>query len=969
MWFFVKKGNQQITNQYNMKQKLIIPAILFLIIMGFLSGCNNRKAITNSYTIEAINDSMIFKYPNPKPVHVVEESFAVSSKNHVQHIPVTSTHLHNISVTIENTGKGVIENPYLFNAEEYDYRSLSKLTQKIVEGETNSFKKFMRIHEWFTYHYDKYGRTDSKGYNFDDYRGNPYRLINQYGGSLCGESVQTACGLLHFVPPMGSMYGRKIQMDGHQTGEVWFDGSWHNFDMSPEIRWVYFEEDNTTIVPHWKELRDNGGYLIKRIKPMTGWDIWSMVEKASCKPYPIITKVGKQWNFYYNLKPSEKITMNFDMKGRTDKVSVDYSQVHCMPDNPEESRKPCDYASAVFTYKPDFTTKLHKKYALEEKNIRWTDEGIEPANPGEAAYIVFPVKSTWCFVGANIDASFYKNGELYFAVNPQIGDTSYPQNPKWQLLKPGSVFENNAIGIEGRMAFWVKFQFKGKGSGLKNAAISSEVQMGRYTMPGLKFGMNDIRFTADNMNGSQAKITYVYDDSSKYDYYEPATANYGRHIYYRVGGNHIKYWTKPLFYKNIKKDPNGTIPIKVEIFKVSGKGAGKRVRLLKDEPLKYGTYWWYWDGKDDNGKICPVGMYAYKVTGEVGEGIYHQSDEFGERLYLFDHIWPVPNETRHSAEGSVKLIFDTDIAHDWDDVGALAVLHGLANLGEVKILGMAVAASDSGTRKYAPQALDIINTYYNRPDIPIGVCRPKGVDADPVYTKDLVLNYDFPSDIGTNVPDAVELYRKILSEQPDSSVVFLSVGMLTNMKDLLNSKPDQYSNLNGFDLVARKVKLWVAMGGTYPEGESSNFDGDKPTANYVVENWPGDVLFVGRGSYEFLTGGTLPQTPAGNPVRIVYELMQKKHNKSNIEHGSADLAAVIAAVRNPYDYWDVQTGGKSWVTYYGEDDWQSYTHWKKTPGGKQSYLISGSEKTEVLKKLINDLMTMPPQTEGGQSEK
>ena len=271
-------------------------------------------------------------------------------------------------------------------------------------------------------------------------------------------------------------------------------------------------------------------------------------------------------------------------------------------------------------------------------------------------------------------------------------------------------------------------------------------------------------------------------------------------------------------------------------------------------------------------------------------------------------------DTSAQKHAPVKLIFDTDIAYDWDDVGALAVLHGLANLGEVEILAMAVAASDSGTRKYAPMALDIIKTYYGRPDIPIGVCRPEGVDAEPVYTKDLVLNYDFPFDIGTDVPDAVELYRKILSEQPDSSVVLLSVGMLTNLKDLLNSGPDRYSNLNGYDLVSRKIKKWVAMGGTYPEGESSNFDGDKPTAQYVVDKWPGEVLFVGRGSYEFLTGGSLPETPEDNPVRIVYEIMQKKHNHKSIEHGSADLAAVIAAVRDPYAYWDVEKGENSRVT-------------------------------------------------------
>ena len=37
-------------------------------------------------------------------------------------------------------------------------------------------------------------------------------------------------------------------------------------------------------------------------------------------------------------------------------------------------------------------------------------------------------------------------------------------------------------------------------------------------------------------------------------------------------------------------------------------------------------------------------------------------------------------------EPPVSLIFDTDMAPDYDDVGALAVLHALADSGEARIL-------------------------------------------------------------------------------------------------------------------------------------------------------------------------------------------------------------------------------------------------------------------------------------------
>lgn len=58
----------------------------------------------------------------------------------------------------------------------------------------------------------------------------------------------------------------------------------------------------------------------------------------------------------------------------------------------------------------------------------------------------------------------------------------------------------------------------------------------------------------------------------------------------------------------------------------------------------------------------------------------------------------------------VRLIFDTDIMGDVDDVGAVAVLHALANQGEVKILAMGVCVKNP----WSPLCLDALNTYFGR---------------------------------------------------------------------------------------------------------------------------------------------------------------------------------------------------------------------------------------------------------------
>ena len=67
-------------------------------------------------------------------------------------------------------------------------------------------------------------------------------------------------------------------------------------------------------------------------------------------------------------------------------------------------------------------------------------------------------------------------------------------------------------------------------------------------------------------------------------------------------------------------------------------------------------------------------------------------------------------------ESKVNIIFDTDMGPDYDDVGALAMLHALADKGEANIL----ATVSSNMYKNAVSCIDVINHYFGRPDIPVG---------------------------------------------------------------------------------------------------------------------------------------------------------------------------------------------------------------------------------------------------------
>src|SRR4051812_15416734 len=117
----------------------------------------------------------------------------------------------------------------------------------------------------------------------------------------------------------------------------------------------------------------------------------------------------------------------------------------------------------------------------------------------------------------------------------------------------------------------------------------------------------------------------------------------------------------------------------------------------------------------------------------------------------------------------VKIILDTDFGNDCDDTGALAILHQMAYNGEAEILATMYPMND----EFGAAAIDVVNTYYGKPNIPIGTYKGtyvyKGKHND-FYNSRLVNN--FPNDLrsGKNAPDAIALYRKVLSSQPDNSV-------------------------------------------------------------------------------------------------------------------------------------------------------------------------------------------------------
>lgn len=271
----------------------------------------------------------------------------------------------------------------------------------------------------------------------------------------------------------------------------------------------------------------------------------------------------------------------------------------------------------------------------------------------------------------------------------------------------------------------------------------------------------------------------------------------------------------------------------------------------------------------------------------------------------------------------IKVIFDTDMDSDVDDVGALAMLHGFANLGELDILGVMV----SSLNPWAPGTVDVINTHYGRPDIPIGSVQRFGVYHRSLYTRNLYEEFQHDSALGEDTPEATGLYRKILASQPDGEVVIVTVGDLTNLSKLLNSNSDEHSELSGMDLVARKVKHLVCMGGRYPTDTNpspwGNFKPDPQSTKHVAKQWPTPIYFTGGGEFanSIPTGSIFFQEKyKDTPMVRAYQLFLKNWNRN--WHHSADLIAVYVAARGHEPYFKLEKRGYNHIFENGTNLWR-----------------------------------------------
>jgi inosine-uridine nucleoside N-ribohydrolase len=277
-----------------------------------------------------------------------------------------------------------------------------------------------------------------------------------------------------------------------------------------------------------------------------------------------------------------------------------------------------------------------------------------------------------------------------------------------------------------------------------------------------------------------------------------------------------------------------------------------------------------------------------------------------------------------SAATPLHVVFDTDMGNDVDDALALAMLHALASRGEVKLLAVTVSKDNPWAAEY----VRMVDEYYGRGAIPVGIVHDGKTPEDGLYVRQVCELHGRRPDKAA-VSDAVERLRKTLAAEPDGAVTLIQVGFSTNLARLLDSAPDRNSNLSGMELVKKKVRLLTVMAGNFAAAKPEyNVMTDVPAASKLFATWPTHIYFSGFEVGEAIlypAASIEHDFPAGNPVAEAYRVYQKMP----YDRPTWDLTTVLFDVRPDRGYFDLSPPGNVAVASDGSTSFQPSAEGKR----------------------------------------
>lgn len=309
-----------------------------------------------------------------------------------------------------------------------------------------------------------------------------------------------------------------------------------------------------------------------------------------------------------------------------------------------------------------------------------------------------------------------------------------------------------------------------------------------------------------------------------------------------------------------------------------------------------------------------------------------------------------------------NIIFDTDMGNDVDDVQALEMLlkyHEAKKINLIAVMGSRDAQS-------CCEFVDLYNTWYGYPNIPIGMV-VNGANPTP-EEKSYAFKTINLKENGKNVykkthkdpkgfPNAVDLYRKLLAKAPNKSVVIVAVGFSTNLARLMETTADEYSPLSGMELLKRKVSYISIMAGDFRPNVKPEYNvwNDAKAAQKLYMHSPVPLAFspFDLGKKIMYPGSSVQKDfewTKNHPLKVAYSF----YKKMPYDRPTWDLTSVLFALEPNSGFFGLSERGNVSVDEKGS------TTFTPDAKGNCRYLTVTPEQQERIKNYFIKLVCKQP---------
>ena len=318
---------------------------------------------------------------------------------------------------------------------------------------------------------------------------------------------------------------------------------------------------------------------------------------------------------------------------------------------------------------------------------------------------------------------------------------------------------------------------------------------------------------------------------------------------------------------------------------------------------------------------------------------------------------------RREGPAPVGVLFDSDLGNNIDDVLAMALLYGLGDKRESRL----VATTVSKPNLKAAALCDAIGRFYagavsggfnaRGRTLPVGLAtQGKHPEDTPIITGPLGRvtaegkpAYEHGIERILDTADPATLLRNALTAQDPQNAVVVVSGPLTAEAGMLA--------LLGVDkLIAERVRCLVIAAGGFPDGEPDPaILDDIEAARKVFASWPTPVVAVGRevGDAIRYPAASIEKDFAWAPSHPVVDAYVAAHPMP-YDAPTTAMAAVLYAVHPEENYFQLSEPGTITVSDDGR------THFAPSAEGKHRYLILDPAKTESVLEIYTQMASNKP---------